>query len=487
MSSLKRSAARGAVWTVTSGISQALIRLSASMVLARMLAPEDFGLFGMALLVVELAMQLGMLAMTQGLIAKNDITDDDLSTCFWSIAGINLLLFAIVFSCAPLFARLMNEARIEEVLRFVSSIFIISTFSTVGYAILAKRIEFGKTSLIQSTGVLFESALAVYLATTTDLKYWSLVYAMLISSVYVHVSVFLVSRWIPKFIFNKESFRYQVRFGVNGLGSNIAGYLSQNIDYWLVGRLLGANSLGLYEYAYRIPHMLQYKLAMPVGAVVFPTLAKLQDDDRALINGCMKATQYITLVAFPMLGGLAVLADPFVNLLWGEQWKSIVVPLQILCLCTAIRLSTQSLGSVFLCKHRPDIPFKQSLITCLSVVVFVPLGLYSAGIVGVALAMLLSTFSNIYYVYHAFKLTKMPARMLLVVLYPPAISTVTSSLLAYFVFAYSLFEVQIIVFVCSILAGIIGYVASYYFLFKKDFIEIIKTSAGILRPAKHVG
>lgn len=484
MSTLRRSAGRGAIWQVLGGLTQAVVRLGASMILARVLVPEDFGLFGMALLVVELARHLSMLAMTQGLIVKKEIDDRDLCTCFWSIAGINGLLFLITFSSAPLIALMMNEPRLEEIIRWVSLIFIISTFSTIGYAILAKKLEFGKTAAIQAVGVLLESMLAVYLALNTDLGYWALIYAMLVASIYIEISILFASGWLPKFIFEKEIFRYQARFGLNGMGANITSYLSQNLDYWLVGRFMGANSLGLYEYAYRIPHLLQNNVARPVGSVLFPALARLQEDDEALMRGCMQTTRYVILVTFPMLGGLAALAEPLINVLWGDQWTSIVLPLQILCICTAIRCYTQSLGAVLLCKNKPEIAFRQSLITCICVVIFIPLGLMWGGLVGVALGMLLSTASSVYVVYHAFKLTHRPRKDMLAILYPTLFSALVSSLLAYFSYQYGAEYSDILALVGAVLAGIIGYLACYYVLFRNDFYEIGHMVIGMIRPAK---
>jgi len=467
------------MWQVISGGWQALVRLGASVVLARTLAPGDFGLFGMALLVVELVDYLGGLGMTGGIIAKKEIGDKELNTCFWTMSGVRVTLFCIAFMSAPFAAAFMKEPRIEAVVRVVSVTFLISILGIIGNTLLSKRLQFGKISIINAIAILLESSVAVYLALTTDLGYWALVFPMLLSSFFTNVSVFIVSKWSPRLMFDKASFQFQFKFGINGLGFNIANYLHQNIDYFMVGRIMGASSLGLYEYAYRIPHIILEKLARPVGSVVFPALAKVQDDDDALIRGYVQTVRYVTVVAFPILGGLAAIAEPLVLVLWGEQWKTIILPMQILCLCTAIRCCIQPTGAVFLCKHRPEIPMKQSILSCLAAVVFVGLGIWAFGLVGVAVGMVVSTFSYLYGFSMVFKITNSSPRMLYENLAPSIVSTFVSILLAV-VPGYLFPGINIIfMLVISILFGVLGYVACFYFLFRNNFKDIIDMAANV--------
>lgn len=482
--SLRRSAGRGAMWQVLSGGWQALVRLGASTILARTLVPGDFGLFGMALLVIELVDYLGGLGMTGGVIAKKDIGDKELNTCFWTMAGVRFLLFCIAFFSAPLAAIFMKEPRVEGVIKVVSCTFLISIFGLIGNTILIKNLQFGKISIINAIAIIFESSLAVYLAKTTTLGYWSLVYPMLVSSFFINLSIFFVSKWIPKFIFNLESFKFQFKFGINGLGFNISNYLHQNLDYLIIGRVMGATSLGLYEYAYRIPHIILDRLARPVGGVVFPALAKVQDNDNVLIHGYVETVRYVTIIAFPALGGLAAIAEPFVLILWGEKWRSIVLPMQILCLCAALRCCVQPLGAVFLCKHRPDLLFKQSLLACLATAIMVGLGAKLFGVVGVAVGMLFSTFSYYYVVISAFRLTNSSPILLLKALLPALITTgISSGIVVLCNYLFVDYMYLFIVLILSIFIGILSYVSGFYLIFRKDFIDVFSTIRKIILSA----
>lgn len=478
---LRRTAGRGAMWQVISGGWQALVRLGASTMLARTLLPSDFGLFGMALLVIELVDYLGGLGMTGGVIAKKEVGEKELNTCFWTMAGVRFILFCIAYVCAPLAALFMKEPRVELVVRVISTTFLISIFGIIGNTILSKKLQFGKISFINAAAILFESSLAVFLAKTTSLGYWALVCPMLASSFLTNLSVFFVAKWYPRFIFDKESFKFQFKFGIHGLGFNIANYLHQNIDYFIVGRFMGTTALGLYEYAYRIPHIILDRFARPVGAVVFPAFATVQDDE-TLIRGYVQTVKYVTILAFPILGGLAVMAKPLVLTLWSEKWQSIIIPMQILCLSVAIRCIVQPLGAVILCKHRPEIMFKQAVISCTATAVFVCLGAWLWGVVGVATGMLLSTLSYIYVIIIAFKLTKTSPKLLLKTLMPATIVTIISSSAA--LICYNLLVINynfMLIIPFAIVAGIISYIYSYYIMFKSDFNDILLTARSIIK------
>lgn len=431
----------------------------------------------MALLAQVFVSHIGALGMGTGIITKKDVNEDDLCTCYWTMASVRFVLFIATFAMAPLAAAFFNSPKVTWVLRAVSFTFLFSILSAVSTTLLQKQLRFGHLVIINGLGAVVESGIAVTLVLLTDFRYWALVIAMLIYSLFMHLTIFVWTKWYPKFKFSKESFRYLFRYGINNLGFAIVNYLHQNIDYLLVGRLLGAASLGLYEFAYRIPHLVLDKVARPVGDVVFPALSKVQDSNERLIAGYVKAVKYIALGAFPALGGLAVLANLAVTVLWGEKWLPIVIPLQILCLCAAIRCSMQPIGSIFLCKNRPDIPFKFGLVRLVftfSAVVF--LG-YLYGLKGVALGMLASTLPSIYILCLAFKMTESSPVKLLSALWVPAVASGVSMLCAYGMsLALKLLGLaQWGILLSSILAGIAGYMVCMFFVFPATAKEILET------------
>lgn len=483
---LTRFAGRGALWQILGGGWQTMVRLGASTVLARALAPEDFGLFGMAILARELIAHIGALGMGTGIIAKKDVNEDDLCTCFWTMAGVQFVLFIATFAIAPLAATFFDNPKVTWVLRAISFTFLLSILSVVSLTLLRKQLWFGYLVVIRGLSTLVESGIAVTLVLLTDLRYWALVCAMMISAFFLHIAIFICAKWYPRFKFSKESFRYLFRYGINNLGFSIVNYFHQNIDYIFVARLLGTASLGFYEFAYRIPHLIQDRFARPVGSVAFPALSKVQDNDERLIAGYVKAVRYIAFGAFPTLGGLAVLADHTVTVLWGEKWLSVVTPLKILCLCAAIRCIMQPLVSIFLCKNRPDIPFKFGLIQL--VFTFSAVGIlgYLYGLNGVAAGMLTSTLPSLYIILLAFKMTESSPVKLFFALWVPAAASGASMLCAYGMrFGLDFLGLaQWVVLLCSILAGIACYLICLFVVSPATTKEIQQTIFTIIRDHK---
>ena len=421
--SLTRKAGSAALWQVAGGGWQTIIRLGASTILARKLDPSDFGLFGMALLVSELIMVLTNLGMGTGIVAKKHVTEKDLNTCFWTMAGVRITMFVIAEVSAPLAALYFRDPRVTDIVRVVGFTFLFSIPSVVSNTLLSKELRFKAPVLIRGFSTLLESSLAVLLVLMTSLGYWSLVIPMLVASLFAESTIFFVVGWRPRFVFDKESFNYLFRYGINGLGFSITNYLHQNIDYLIVGRLLGSTSLGFYQFAYNIPHLILDRFARPVGSVVFPALSKVQDDDERLIGGYVKAAQYIALGAFPVLGGLAVLATPIVTVLWGEKWLPIVTPLRILCLASAIYCTVQSLGSVFYCKQRPDIIFKFGAARLVFTFGLVAVLGHLYGLVGISVGILASHIPDIYILHVAFRMTRSSPKKLIAALLAPLVCT----------------------------------------------------------------
>lgn len=475
--SLTRSAGRGVMWQFVGAGWQTIVQLGASMVLARVLFPEDFGIMGMAVLAQGLVKRTGDLSPVSGVIAKKDVTQEDLSTAFWMGCCVQGLLFVVTFALAPLAALFFETPEITWVIRALSVTFLFTGVRAVHGAQLHKRLKFGALKIIEGASFTLQSGLAILFVVVFNMNYWALVISMLAASFTETCSVILYARWIPSFRFSVSSFRYLFRFAINGLGSSLIGYFRHNIDYLLVGKLLGPSTLGLYEFAYRIPHMAFNRLAMPVSRVIFPTLSNIQANNERLSAGYVKTAKYMAIILFPALGGLAAVAEPAVAILWGQKWLPVIVPLQILCFRSAIQSVIAPVSAIFLCKDRPDIPFKNDVFglvfTCAAV-----FGLgYAFGLIGVAFGMLVSVIPSVVMLWLAFRLIKAPLKRLFFALEPAMVSATISSLLALVtVHLASMWDSgNLIALVAGVLTGTISYLAVMWFAFGDMTREVLQT------------
>ncbi len=474
-SSLTKKAGRSALWQISGGGWTIIVRLGASAFLARALTPQDFGVFGLALLVNGFLNAISILGLGSGIIAKKKVTDFDLCTYFWTMAVFRILMFFVAYLSAPFAGYFFDDMRVSEILRVTSFVFLISIIGVVSGTLLTKELKFKALNVIRGSTVLLESILAVFLTLKTDLGYWALVYAMVLTALLNNLALCFVARWWPKFKYSMESFRYLFSFGIHVLGSSLTNYLRQNLDYLLVGRLLGTTSMGLYEFAYRIPHLIIDRIAGPVGAVVFPALSKVQNDNQLLASGYLKAVKYISLVSFPLIIGLAAVADVAVPVLWGEQWMAVITPLRILCLSAALSIVVQPIGAIFNCKKRPDIPFKLSIILVIWTAIAVGSLGFLYGINGVAIGMVLSVIPGYIGIWIAFKMVATNLRQLWKSLFPVIFSTFVCGFGAYVSSQiFQIYEMGLFVTLfVSIVLGAFLYVLTLYSIFPRFFNDTI--------------
>ncbi len=478
---LAQRAGRSALWQIVGGGWQTLVRLGASIYLARALRPSDFGLFGMALLYQEFLITALSLGFGSGIIVKKEISEDDLSTAFWLSCTVRFIIFLAIFLSAPLAAYFWKEPRVEPVVQIISFIPLLQILGLIPQTLASKHLQFKKINIIRGIAILLESTTAIILVAFTGLTYWALVIGMIVNTLFYNLVLwFSMGRWFPKFAFHKDSFRYLFRFGFYSWLFGITNYLKQNVDYFLVGRLLGSYQLGLYEFAYRLPHLVLDRISRPVGEVLFPTFSEVQDDNEKLFNNYVNAVKYVCLICYPILFILAGTSDIVVPLFWGNQWLPIVIPLQILCICAALKLLDQPTGYIFYCKNRPDIPYKISLIVLIFTIIVVGLLGHFYGLLGVAFGMLLSVLPSFVVLFLTFfyLLKVNPFRFFLLLL-PIFISSLCSYLVVLTVKKILLvIELKFFtVLISSSLLGLVVYLSFISILFpiiRKEIVQKIK-------------
>lgn len=391
MASLKAKTGNAALWQVAGGGWQTIVRLGASIYLARALSPSDFGLFGIALLYQEFILTILQIGFGTGIIVKKKLSQEDLNTSFWLSCFTKSTIFLAIFLSAPLAARFWQDERLEAVIRAISVTVLIQIIGSVPGLLAVKRLNFKIINIIRGIGVFLESIIAVFLVAIMHITYWALVIGMIVNVFFYNTCLWIANNcWLPKMEFNKASFKYLFKFGFYAWLVSIINYLKENIDYIVVSRLLGTYMLGLYEFAYRLPHIVLYRVSSPISSVLFPAFCEVQNDNEKLISIYVESVKYVLLVVLPVLFGMIAVSDILVKVLWGDKWLSIIRPLQILSLYAAFRNLFLPITSLFNSKSRPDIPFKISFVEFFVTVISVTILGYNFGLIGVSFGVLLS-------------------------------------------------------------------------------------------------
>ena len=330
-SSLKEQAVRGVFWSSVERFSVQGIQFVVLVVMARLLSPKDYGLVGMLAIFLAVSQSLIDSGFSQALIRKQDRTETDNSTVFYFNIAVGLLLYALLFVSAPWVAAFYRTPELVPVMRLLCAGVVFNSLAVVQRALLTVRVDF-KTQAKASLSAAVSSGVVGIGMAYTGCGVWSIVAQQLVN---LGVNTFLLwvfSRWRPRRTYSWQSFRELFSFGSKMLASGLLDVVYRNIYLIAIGRLFTATNLGYYTRAHQFAEFPSSNLTGILQRVTYPLLCEIQDDDARLALAYRKFLRVSAFVIFPLMTGLAAVAEPFVLLLLKEQWLFAATLLQILCL-----------------------------------------------------------------------------------------------------------------------------------------------------------
>lgn len=353
-------------------------------VLANLLAPADFGLRGILLVVMGFLTLLGDLGLGAALVHEETITRRQFSTIFYLNLLTGVVLSAGLFAGAGFVAAFFEEPRLAPLLRVMSLAFFLSSIGPAFVSILQKELAFKKRFVVDLAEAVCAGASAIVFA-ARGFGVWSMVYGYLIGVFVRTVLLWVTASMRPGLTFSVASLRGLLRFGVFVYGEQILNFLTRNLDNIIIGRFLGAEALGYYSLAYSLMLLPVSRITDTVTRVVFPAFSLIQRDDARLRAGYVKIVRYVSLITFPMMAGMLAVAPQLIVAVYGPKWLPAAPVLQIFCLVGALQSIVALSSTVQYAKGRTDISFKWNLLAlgCDTVAFFVGL---RWGIVGVAAA-----------------------------------------------------------------------------------------------------
>jgi O-antigen/teichoic acid export membrane protein len=390
--SLAKKTAHAMLWVTLISIFTKTLGFATQIVLARLLAPADFGLLAIGLLAINTMGIFRDLGFGATLIYKKDDSDHTAAnTAFILLPLVASTLFLIAYFSASYIAIFFDNTAVEPIVQILALTFVISSFGTVPSMLLEKELEFKKKVLPETVPIIGYACVTIWLA-INGYGVWSLVYGQIVSALLTAGLIWLVSDWRPTFKFDRKIARDLFGYGKHIMGASIVLFLITNIDDAIVGRVLGIEALGFYTLAYTISNLPATQITHLVGRVMFPLYSKLQDNRNALGNAYLKTLKYVSMLSIPAAFGIFVIAPDFVSVLLGEKWMPAVPALQVLCLYGLFRSIAATTGSVFQAIGKPEILFKTGLLQLvLMMILMLPL-ITRFGIVGMSLAIVIPLF-----------------------------------------------------------------------------------------------
>ena len=347
MAELRRSSIRGGSVTLASQAINIAIQLASTVVLARLLSPEDYGVMAMVLAVTGFAGLFRDLGLSSAAIQKKDLTTTQQSNLFWLNLAMGAALTALVAAASPLVAWFYGKPELTTVTLVLSSTFLIGSFGAQHGASLVREMQFTRQAVATISGAIIGLVIAIALA-LRGFSYWSLVWGNLGGAIVTTILLLALSPFCPGLPARGTGVREMLRFGANITAFDFVNYFSRNLDNIIIGRFCGAEPLGLYNRAYSILMLPINGIRGPINMVAFSAMSKLQGDPQSLRSYYCKTTSLIALLSMPITAFLFVAAEPLIEITLGPKWHGAVPIFSLLAIAAFIQPASGFAGSLLL-------------------------------------------------------------------------------------------------------------------------------------------
>lgn len=380
----------GLKWTAGGKLAAQAITWGITLIVMRLLHPEDYGLLAMASVFVAFTLMLSEAGLTPAIIQKQRLDETELRQIFAIIISVNLILLILLNLTAPFIANFFDDDRLITIIRVLSVQFLLVITNTIPQAILYRNLKFKTLSLIDLTATLTGSLLTLAIA-FMGYGVWALIWGSIFSGIWKMIAFNIIAplRLLP--IFSLQKMRGVLLFGGNITLARLLGFFFTQVDVIIVGKLLGKEMLGFYSVAMQLATMPVQRVSAIVNQVSFPVFTKIQDDLETLQRITLKAVRILSFIAFPILWGISSIASEIIILFLGEKWSDAIIPFQLLALMMPLRILANFMPAITDAVGRPDVSTKNTLIASCVIPPALLIGAIQGGLVGVAIAWIVTS------------------------------------------------------------------------------------------------
>lgn len=386
--SLKEKTIRSGAWVIIASVFLRLLEFVRSIILARLLFPEVFGLMGIVSVIIngmEVFTQTGFWA---ALIHRQERVKEATDSAWVLNIFRGFILAALTFVAAPYVARFYDRPLLETIIEVIAFTLVIKGFRNTNIVLLRKELDFKRITIFEIVTSLLRIITVVTLAYIYR-NVWALVFGQIAYCVFHSILSHFIVHIRPKLRFNKQLAKELFHYGKFITGAGIVIFLTNQIDNALIGKVLGMEALGYYVLACGLANLPATSITNVLSPVMFPAYSKLQNDLPSLRHAYLKVLRMTAIISIPAATGMAILAPEIVMVLYGEKWMPMVPALQILCIFGAIKSIAATTGPVFNALGKPKIPFYLVSFRLILIGALIYPLTVTYGIVGTALAVTL--------------------------------------------------------------------------------------------------
>ncbi len=381
---------RGGMVTTAAQVSSFAIRVGSTMILARMIAPRDYGLVAMVTAITSFIEMFRDLGLSSATIQSESLNHEQVSALFW----INSLVGAAFAICmvllGPALVWFYEEPRLFAICSALGISFLLGGVAAQPLALLKRQMRFGALSKIQVIATFLGVSVAISLAYFGS-EYWSLVFMQIAVAAGTAVGAWIAMGWRPKAVIRTAGIKRLLRFGANLSGFNVLNYFVRNMDNVLIGRYWGPQSLGLYAKAYELLLLPIQLLNYPVGQVAIPALSRLKHEDDQYRQYYCNVLKFIAFISFPLIALLVAASKEIVEIVLGNKWVEVTPIFQVLAIAAFPQQVMTTTGWIYVSLGQADRMLRVSVLTVPLLVLAFIVGL-KWGALGVAYAFAIWTY-----------------------------------------------------------------------------------------------
>ncbi|MBF0188746.1 MAG: lipopolysaccharide biosynthesis protein [Magnetococcales bacterium] len=386
---LSAEVARALRWSAGGRLIVQILNWAMTLVVIRLLVPEDYGLLAMAVVFVNFLFLLNEMGLRTAIVRLEDPSTALLRDLFGAVLLFNLVLFLITLAGAPFVAGFFQEPRLTPMVQVLSINFLVSGLGLVPDALLIRAMDFRSKALVDVVANLVGGVLTLGLA-LSGYGVWSLIWSNVVTLTIRMIGYGIASpfRHWPRFRF--DGVGESMRFGGAVVVQRLLWWIYSSFDTLLVGRRLGTVVLGSYSVAMHLATLPQQKLSQIVNQVTFPAFARIKHDRKQVADRLSKASYVMSFFTFPFFFGVSAIAPGIVILVLGPTWEAVILPLQLITLAIPLRMLTAPIYEVLNAMDHPG----RNLSNMVIGVILLPLSLFVGsfwGLPGVALSWLFSS------------------------------------------------------------------------------------------------
>ena len=396
---LKQATTKGLFWSTIERFSNQGVSFLFSVILARILAPSDFGIVAMIGIFFAVAQSFVDSGFSNALVRKTDRREEDLSTCFYFNIGVGIIAYIVLFLIAPFVANFYNQPILSPIIRITGLGVVLNSLCVVQQALFTIRIDFKSQAKVTLSATIISGIVGVVLA-YLEYGVWALVWQGVVMSLVRMGLLWLMSKWRPKAGFSKDSFHYLFGYGSKLLASGLLDTIYNNIYPIVIGKFYSPAQLGNYSRALSFAQLPSSNITGILQRVTFPVLSTIQDDIPRLQTNYRRLLKLSAFIVFPLMMGLAAVAFPLIRVVLTPKWEGCSLYLQIICFALmwypihAINLNLLQV------KGRSDLFLRLEIINkivgvCIMCIT-IPLGI-KAMCIGMVVSSLISLFINTHY------------------------------------------------------------------------------------------